>query len=205
MILEINPQNPQDRHIKRVVECLREGGVIVYPTDTTYGLGCDLYCKNAIERILAIKRMPRNKLLSMVCSDLRDISQYGFVDNTAYKIMKRSLPGPYTFVLKATKLVPKIMLTRQRTIGIRVPNEAISLTLGQQLGHPILSTSVRLPDTEEILSEPYEIQQRLGHLVDIVIDAGIILPTPSTVISLVEGVPEILREGKGLEEFLAQS
>jgi len=203
MILELNSQNPQIRHIRKIVEVIRQGGVVVYPTDTTYGLGCDLNNKSAIERILAIKKMPRNKMLSVVASDLRDISQYAYVNNNSYKIMKRLLPGPYTFVLQATKLVPKIMLTRQRTIGIRVPDNNISLELVKEMGHPIISTSVRLPDSEQILTEPYEIQERLGHLVDIIIDSGIILPNPSTVIDLTNDTPEIIREGKGVDEVLA--
>ncbi len=202
MIIEIHSENPQPRLVKKVAEVLRSGGVIVYPTDTTYGIGCDLNNKAAIERVLAIKKMPRNKLLSIVCSDIRDVSQYAYLTNNAYKIMKRLLPGPYTFVLQATKLVPKIMLTRQKTIGIRVPDNNIALSIVKELGHPIISTSVRLPNSDHILTEPYEVEERLGHLVDIIIDAGIILPYPSTIIDLTSDVPQIIREGKGVEKVL---
>ncbi len=199
MILELNSENPQPRLIKQIAEVMKSGGLAVYPTDTTYGLGCDINNKAAIERILAIKRMPRNKLLSIICCDLRDVSQYAYVSNNAYKIIKRLAPGPYTFVLQATKLVPKIMLTRQKTIGARLPSNNIALAIAKELGRPIISTSVRLPNNDVILTEPYEIQERLGHLVEIVVDSGIILPFPSTVVDLTRDVPEILREGKGAE------
>ncbi len=199
MILELNSENPQPRLIKQIAEVMKSGGLAVYPTDTTYGLGCDINNKAAIERIHAIKRMPRNKLLSIICCDLRDVSQYAYVSNNAYKIIKRLAPGPYTFVLQATKLVPKIMLTRQKTIGARLPSNNIALAIAKELGRPIISTSVRLPNNDVILTEPYEIQERLGHLVEIVVDSGIILPFPSTVVDLTRDVPEILREGKGAE------
>ena len=201
MLLEINTENPQVRHVRRVVETIKKGGIVVYPTDSTYGFGCDLFNKRAMEKILAIKRMPKNKLLSLICPDLKLVSQYGYVTNQSYKLMKRCLPGPYTFVLKATQLVPRIMMTKQKTIGIRMPENQVALDIVTELGHPIITTSVRL-ENEEIMSEPYEIEERLGHLVDIVIDAGIILPYPSSVLDLSGEEPVVLREGKGDTSFI---
>lgn len=203
MLLEINQEYPQGRLIRQIVESIREGGIVIYPTDTTYGFGCDLFNRKAVEKILAIKRVPRNKLLSLICSDLKVVSQYGHLTNQAYKLMKRCLPGPYTFILKATQLVPRVMMTRQKTIGIRIPENKVALGIVEQLGHPIITTSVRLQG-EEIMCEPIEIDKRLGHLVDTVIDAGIILPYPSSIIDLSVDTPLVLREGKGDTSFVVE-
>lgn len=203
MLLEIDPERPQPRLIKRVVDQMRQDGVIVYPTDTTYAFACDLLNKRGVEKILAIKRMPKNKMLSLICSDLKDVSQYAYVTNTSYKLMKRCLPGAYTFILKATQLVPRITLTKQKTIGIRVPDNQIAMAIVQELGHPFVTASVRLED-EEIMSEPIEIHARIGHLLDVVIDAGIILPRPSSIIDLSVEPPLILRSGQGDVTFITQ-
>ncbi len=201
MLLEVNTQNPEKRKIKQQAELLRDGGIVIYPTDTTYAFGCDMYNKHGVEKILAIKRMPRNKLLSLVCGDLKEASQYGFLENSSYKIMKRCLPGPYTFILKATKLVPRIMVTKRKTIGIRIPDNRIALDLVEELGHPIITASVRL-EGEEIMGEPWDMHERLGHLVDSVLDAGIILPYESSVVDLSGDSPEVIREGKGDLDFI---
>lgn len=203
MLLPMNTQNPQIRNIRKVVEVMKAGGIVVYPTDTTYAFGCDLFNKHAVEKILGIKKMPKDKLLSLICADLKTVSQYGYVTNSSYKLMKHCLPGPYTFVLKATQLVPRIMMTKQKTIGVRMPQCAIALAIVEELGHPLITASVALPG-EEIMSEPYEINERLGHLVEIVIDAGIILPDPSSIIDLSVEPPLILREGKGDVSFITQ-
>ncbi len=203
MLLPISTEHPQPRKIRQVVDVIKRGGIIVYPTDTTYGFGCDLFNKRAMEKILAIKRMPKDKLLSLICSDLQTFSQYGHVTNQSYKLMKRCLPGPYTFILKATQLVPRIMMTKQKTIGVRMPENPVATAIVEELGHPIITTSVGLPD-EEIMSESWEIEDRLGHLVDLVIDAGIILPFPSSIIDLSVEPPVILREGKGDISFITQ-
>lgn len=203
ILLAMNTQNPPARNVKRAVEALKSGGIIVYPTDTTYALGCDLFDKRAVEKILSIKRMPKDKLLSLICPDLKTVSQYGFVSNQSYKLMKRCLPGPYTFVLKATQLVPRIMMTRQKTIGVRMPQDNIALAIVTELGHPIITASAALPG-EEAMSEPYEINARVGHVVEVVIDAGIILPNPSTIVDLSVEPPVIIREGKGDISFITE-
>jgi tRNA threonylcarbamoyl adenosine modification protein (Sua5/YciO/YrdC/YwlC family) len=195
MLLTINPNNPQKRLVNKVIEVLDQGGLIIYPTDTFYGIGCDLFNKKSITRIYQLKRRPLTKPFSFVCADLKDISLYAKVSNHAYRIMRRSLPGPYTFVLEGTRLVPKLMLTSRRTVGIRVPDNKICLHIVKSLGRPIISTSVNL-------AEPLEIHDTYSPMVDIVIDGGVISYEPSTVISLVDDNPEVLREGKGEIDFL---
>ena len=196
MIISINPQNPQLRLIKRVIEVLKGGSVIGYPTDTIYGIGCDLFNKEAIERIYRLKKHNRNKPLSFICSNLKDISRYAHVSNYAYKTMKRLLPGAYTFILESTKLVPKMVMTKQKTVGIRVPDNPICLTLVRELGHPIISTSVYRPD-EELCSDPREIEERFGKSLDLVIDGGIIAAEHSSIIDLTDEFPKVIRKGKG--------
>lgn len=196
MMIKINPRNPQIRLIRRVVEVLEDGGVIAYPTDTIYGFGCSLYNKKGIERIYQIKGIEKNRPFSFICADLKDISMYAKVSNYAYKTMKRLLPGPYTFILEGTKLVPKIMLTRRKTAGIRVPNNPICLALVRELGHPIISTSATSPEGETFY-DPAEIEKKVGKLLDLVIDAGPLISEPSSVIDLTEETPKVLRKGKG--------
>ena len=196
MLLRINPQNPQPRLIKKVVETLNQGGVIAYPTDTVYGFGCSLFNKKGIERIYLIKRSEKNRPFSFICADLKDISLYTKVSNYAYKTMKRLLPGPYTFILEGTRLVPKIMLTKRSTAGIRVPDNQICLSIVKELGHPIISTSAQL-SKGEVFYDPGEIEQKAGKLLDAVIDGGILFSEPSSVIDLTDDQPKILREGKG--------
>jgi tRNA threonylcarbamoyl adenosine modification protein (Sua5/YciO/YrdC/YwlC family) len=183
-----------------VVEALEDGGVIAYPTDTVYGFGCSLYNKKAIERIYLLKRSEKNRPFSFICADLKDISLYCKVPKYAYKIMKRLLPGPYTFVLEGTKLVPKIMLTKRKTAGIRVPDNPISLAIVTELGHPVISTSAMLPGGET-LYDPADIDQHLGKSLDLVIDGGVLASEPSSVIDLTGDAPKILRRGKGDVSF----
>ena len=196
MIVQINPQNPQERLLRQAVQALTDGGLIAYPTDTCYAIGCDLYNTKGIARIYQIKRRPLSKPFSFICADLKNISEYAQVGNFAYKTMKRLLPGPYTFVLEASRLVPKILQTKRRTVGIRVPDHPIALVLVRLLGHPIISTSASLPDGP-VESDPYEIEEKFKPHLGLVIDAGIILPAPSSIISFIDDVPEIIREGKG--------
>jgi tRNA threonylcarbamoyl adenosine modification protein (Sua5/YciO/YrdC/YwlC family) len=196
MLFRINPQNPQPRLIKKIVEILNQGGVIAYPTDTVYGFGCSLFNKKGIERIYLIKRSEKNRPFSFICADLKDISLYTKVSNYAYKTMKRLLPGPYTFILEGTRLVPKIMLTKRSTAGIRVPDNQICLAIVKELGHPIISTSAQLSEGE-VFYDPGEIQQKTGKLLDAVVDGGILVSEPSSVIDLTDDQPKILREGKG--------
>jgi tRNA threonylcarbamoyl adenosine modification protein (Sua5/YciO/YrdC/YwlC family) len=201
MLLKIHDKNPQMRLIRKAVQVLRDGGIVVYPTDTAYGMGCDLFNKRGIERIYEIKRRSRTQPFSFICSDLSDISNYAVVTNYAYKIMKRLLPGPYTFILGASRLVPKILLPKRKEVGIRIPDHEVCLSLVREFGGPIISTTVRLPD-EEILTDPEIIEERIGHSVDLVIDSGILSPELSTVVSLVGNTPEIIREGKGDSDVL---
>jgi tRNA threonylcarbamoyl adenosine modification protein (Sua5/YciO/YrdC/YwlC family) len=196
MVLSINSQNPQIRLIKKAVDVLKDGGVIIYPTDTVYGMGCDLSNKRGIERIYEIKKRSKKRPLSFVCADLKHISQYARVSDYAYKTMKRFLPGPYTFILEASRLVPKIILPKRPTTGIRVPDNQICLSLIRELGQPIISTSVQSPEGED-LGNPALIQEYFGRIVDLIIDGGMIKPEPSSVISLVDDNIELLRIGKG--------
>jgi tRNA threonylcarbamoyl adenosine modification protein (Sua5/YciO/YrdC/YwlC family) len=195
-VLAINAQNPQMRLIRKAVDVLKDGGVIIYPTDTVYGLGCDLSNKRGIERIYDIKKRNKKQPLSFVCSDLKHISQYARVTDYAYKTMKRLLPGPYTFILEASRLVPKIILPKRPTTGIRVPDNEICLYLIRELGQPIISTSVKTQDGED-LGNPSIIDEHFGRIVDLIIDGGIIDPQPSSVISLIDDSAQVLRIGKG--------
>jgi len=196
MILAINPKNPQLRLIRKVIEVLEQGGAIGYPTDTVYGVGCDLFNQEAIRKIHRLKKMEGKKPLSFICSDLKDISRYAHVSNYAYKMMKRLLPGPYTFVLTATKLVPKIAMTKQNTVGIRIPDNKICLSLVRELGHPIISTSVYKPD-EGLYNDPAEIEERFAKQLDLVIDGGVIVAEHSSIIDLTDEFPKVIRKGKG--------
>jgi tRNA threonylcarbamoyl adenosine modification protein (Sua5/YciO/YrdC/YwlC family) len=196
MLIEINPQNPQERLIQRVVEILRGGGVIAYPTDTYYGIGCDIMNKKAIERIYQLKQRDRKKPFSFICSGLKNISAYAKVSNYAYKTMRRLLPGPYTFILDGSKLVPQIMLTRRKTAGIRVPDNTICLGLVESLGNPVISTSAASPDGT-LFYEPSFIDDFFGSRLDAVIDGGPVPGQPSSVISLTDDMPEVIRKGIG--------
>jgi len=195
MLLSLNQDNPQKRLVSKVVQVLDQGGLIVYPTDTFYGIGCDLFNKKSIKQVYQLKRRPLTKPFSFVCANLKDISLYAQVSNHAYRIMKRSLPGPYTFVLEGTRLVPKLMLTKRRTVGIRVPDNKICLAIVEGLGRPIISTSIHL-------EEPSVIHDTYSSLVEIVIDGGVISHEPSTVVSLIDDNPEVIREGKGEINFI---
>jgi len=201
MYLKINPHNPQARLIDKVVEILREGGVIAYPTDTCYGLGCDLLNKKAIERIYQIKQQDQEQPFSFICADLTNISRYAKVTNYAYKTMKRFLPGPYTFILDGSKLVPKMMLTKRKTAGIRVPNHPICMSIIEKLGNPIISTSVTKPD-RTMVNDPFLIEEYLGKRIDVIIDGGPVPGEPSSVISLIDDTPVVIRKGLGDVEGL---
>lgn len=196
MILEINPQNPQQRLVRRVVDLLDGGGVIAYPTDTTYGIGCSIFSKKGLERIYQLKQRERKKPFSFICGDLSEISRYAQVSNYAYKILKRFLPGPYTFVLPATGVVPDLLLTKQKTAGIRMPENAICLSLVRELGHPIVTTSANISG-EEPIGDPRLVEAEMGKLLDLVIDGGGLSADVSSVVSLIDDYPEVLRQGIG--------
>jgi len=196
MLININPKNPQPRLIQKVAEALKDGATIAYPTDTYYGIGCDIISKKATAKIYRLKQRSQKKPFSFICSDLKNISQYAKVSNYAYKTMKRLLPGPYTFVLEGSKLVPKMMLTAQKTAGIRVPDHPICFALVKQLGRPIISTTATLSNGE-ILSDPSAIFDALGTQIDIVIDGSTVPGRPSSVVSLIGDMPEVIRVGLG--------
>jgi tRNA threonylcarbamoyl adenosine modification protein (Sua5/YciO/YrdC/YwlC family) len=196
MLVAINNQNPQMWLIRRAVETLKNGGIVIYPTDTVYGMGCDLFNKRGIEMIYAIQRRNRKQPLSFVCANLKDISRYARVSNDAYKIMRRLLPGPYTFILEASRLVPKIILPKRQTTGIRIPDNRICQALVAELGSPVISTSVK-DEAGELLSDPRVIEELFGKRVDMIVDGGIIAAEPSSVVSLLEGGVEVIRAGKG--------
>jgi len=196
MLIQINAQNPQQRLITKVVEVMRKGGIIAYPTDTYYGIGCDIMNKKAIEKIYLLKQRNKTKPFSFICSGFKNISDYAKVSNYAYKTMKRLLPGPYTFVLEGSKLVPKIMLTKRKTAGIRVPDNSICLALVEALGNPIISTSATKPDGT-IFFHPSLIHDYYQSRIDIIIDGGPVPGYPSSVISLIHDIPEVIREGRG--------
>lgn len=200
-IVQINPQNPQQRLIEQVVALLKQGGVVAYPTDTMYGIGCDIYNQKAIKRIYQIKKRDKNKPFSFICASLKDVSQYCFLSNSAYRLMKKCLPGPFTFILPAMKIVPKIMLSKQKTVGIRVPDNKICSQIVECLGNPIVTTSASLQD-DFFPAEAFEVEEKMGKFVDLIIDGETLTPSLSTVVSLVDEKVEILRAGKGnLAEF----
>lgn len=193
---ELHPQNPQLRYINKAVEVLKEGGVIIYPTDTVYGLGCDIFNRDALERIYIIKNETETKLFSFLCADLTDISKYAKVSDYAYKMMKKLIPGPYTFVLPAAKEVPKKLWTKRKTVGIRVPNNEIARTLAKELGNPILSTSATTRKGE-LIFDPLEIRSVFNVSVDLMLSMGALTGTPSSIVDLSGEEPEIIREGGG--------
>src|SRR5210317_631599 len=196
MLININPINPQERLVRKVADTLKGGGIIAYPTDTHYGIGCDILNKKAIERIYQLKQRNKNKPFSFICSGLKNISDYAKVSNYAYKTMRRLLPGPYTFILEGSKLVPKIMLTKRKTAGIRVPDHKICLELVEGLGNPIINTSATMPDGS-ILNDASLIHDIFKNRIDLVIDGDIVPGKPSSVISLINDTPEVIRKGMG--------
>lgn len=198
MLIHLHPVNPQPRQIKTIVECLLDGGVIIYPTDTIYGLGCDIYQKKAVERICRIKKVdPEKAQLSFVCHDLSDLSKYTkSISTPLYRLLKNYLPGPYTFILPASKEVPRILQSKKSTIGLRVPDNVIANTIVEQLGHPLLSAS--LPgDMVEEYTDPELMLENFEKLVDIVIDGGMGGMKPSTIIDCTIEPYEVIRQGLG--------
>lgn len=198
MLLRVHPVSPQERHIQAIVNCLREGGIIIYPTDTIYGLGCDIYQPKAIERIARIKQVePSKAQLSFICYDLSDLSKYAkSISTPLYRMLKSYLPGPYTFILPASKEVPKILKSKKNTIGLRVPNNIIARCIVKNLGHPILSTSLPGEMVEEY-TDPELIEKKFKNLVNIVVDGGVGGMIPSTIIDCTKEPYELIRKGAG--------
>jgi tRNA threonylcarbamoyl adenosine modification protein (Sua5/YciO/YrdC/YwlC family) len=198
MLIQIHPENPQARLVKQVAECLKDGGVIIYPTDTIYGLGCDIAKQKAIARICLIKNIdPQKAQLSFICRDLSNLSDYTkSIDTPLYRLLKSYLPGPYTFILPASSAVPRILQSKKSTIGLRVPDNIICRDILEALGNPILSAS--LPgDMVEEYTDPEVIHEKFGHLVDMVIDGGIGGMVPSTIVDCTSDEWKITRQGLG--------
>lgn len=202
---EIHPDNPQARLIKQAAEIINQGGVIIYPTDSSYAIGCHLGDKKAVDKIRMIRQLDKDHNFTLVCRDLSEISHYAQVDNINYRLMKTLTPGPYTFILPATREVPKRLLNpKRKTIGIRVPDNAVCSALLTELGQPIMSSTLSLPNEEYPLTDPYQIRLQLESVVDLIIDGGYSGHEPTTVVNLTDDKPEILRQGLGSADWLTQ-
>ena len=203
MLIRIHPDNPQPRQVKQVTTLLENDGVIIYPTDTVYGLGCSIFSKKAMRRIAQIKKVnPNKKPLTIICTNTSHIQEYAQgIPNDVFKVMRRLLPGPYTFIFKASRIIPKIMLTPRSTVGIRWPDHPIAQSIVETLGHPILSSSLRLSE-DELYDDPSELHDHYENQVDAVVDGGVIYAENSTIIDFSEGDPEIVRRGKGAVDWL---
>ncbi|MEM7400786.1 MAG: L-threonylcarbamoyladenylate synthase [Pseudomonadota bacterium] len=201
----IHPVTPQKRLIRGAVEIIDQGGLIVYPTDSCYALGCHIGDKQAMQRIRKIRNVDEKHHLTLVCRDLSELSNYAIVDNSSYRMMKNCTPGPYTFLLKATHEVPRRLQTpKRKTIGLRVPDHPITLALCEELGQPLMSSTLILPDRNEPLSDPLEMRELLGNRVDLIIDGGYCGIEATTVIDFVEKGPAVLRQGKGDASWLTE-
>jgi tRNA threonylcarbamoyl adenosine modification protein (Sua5/YciO/YrdC/YwlC family) len=203
MLLNIHPENPDPKRMQQVLDCLRGGGVVIYPTDTVYSIGCDLMNVKAVARVAHLKGLkPEKANFSLICYDLSHISEYARIETPDYKLMKKSLPGPFTFILNASSKVPKIFKSNKKTVGIRVPDNKIARDLVQLLGNPLIATSVHdEDDVIEYTTDPELIHEKYHNLVDIVINGGFGNNEASTVVDLTSGEPEIVRQGIGNLEF----
>ena len=195
MLLSIHDEHPEPRKIRRAVDLLNDGGVIAYPTDTMYGLGCDLFNKKAIDRLYQIKQIPRTHQFTFICPDLSDIARYAIVDNQQYRLLRRFLPGPYCFILQATREVPKIVQSKRKTVGIRVPRHEVILAIVRELGRPVINTTAAPVDGEPLL-DPSEIDEQFKGLA-LTLDAGAGGTLPTTVVDLTGGKIQVIREGAG--------
>jgi len=200
---EIHSDNPQARLIYQAAEIIRKGGVVVYPTDTVYALACHLGDKQALDRIKRIRRLDDKHNFTLICRDLAQSSTFVKISNDAHRLIKNLTPGAFTFIIDATKEVPKrVMHAKRKTIGIRIPDNKVALALVEALGEPLLSTSLILPDADYALSDPYEIRELLEHELDLIIDAGVIDSEPSTIIACTGGTVAVVRQGKGVASML---
>ena len=204
MLLSINPVNPQPRRIQQVVDVLQNDGIIIYPTDTVYGLGCSIFSKKAMKRLYQIKKVNQKKPLTFICANQTEVQEYTQgIPTDVFKLLRRKLPGPYTFVFKASKIVPKMMLTPRSTVGLRWPDHPIANEIVAALGHPILSSSLRI-SADELYEDPHELHEKYKKQVDLIVYGGAIFAENSTIIDFSHGTPEISRMGKGSVEWLEQ-
>jgi tRNA threonylcarbamoyl adenosine modification protein (Sua5/YciO/YrdC/YwlC family) len=196
MIIEWDPSRPKKKVTQLIKETLINGGIMAYPTDTIYGMGCDLFNIKAIRKLYLMKRLDEKRALSIICRDFKDVSTYAVMSNFAFEVLKGCLPGPYTFILKARKIMPKLLMTVKKEVGVRIPDHPIPVGVAEMIDRPVINTSARLSGGE-VFTDPRDIEKAFRGSIDMVIDGGIILSDPSTLISLVEDRVEILREGKG--------
>jgi len=196
MLQEINPQNPKPEKIEQIVEVLKNGGIIVYPTDTIYGLGCDIFNKKAVAKIYQIKKREKKKPMSIICTDLKEIAKYAVIPDYAFMLLKKCLPGPYTFILKARSQTPKTVLSKNKTVGIRIPDNKICLEIVKKLGNPIITTSLNISG-QKVLTNPNQLTKEMSSKLDLIVDAGTLNQEPSSIIDLSSTVPIILRKGRG--------
>lgn len=196
IVLKIDEKSPESEKIEKIVEALKNGAIMVYPTDTIYGLGCDIFKKQAIEKIYQLKKRERKKPLSIICAGIKEVAKYAIIQDYAYRLMKKYLPGPYTFILKAKNEMPKTFLSKNRTVGIRIPDNKVCLEIAQKLGNPIITTSLNVSG-EEVMTDPKELSKELQNKIDIIIDNGPLPKEASSVIDLSGDKPIILRPGKG--------
>ena len=197
-IFELHPDNPQARLLRKAVQIIEDGGLVVYPTDSGYALGCRLGDKSAVAKITRIRQLEETHNLTLMCRDLSELSTYAQFDSTVFRLLKAFTPGSYTFILPATREVPRLMMhPKRRTLGLRIPDHPIALALLEALHAPLMSTTLILPEADAPLSEPQAIHDILGHRVDLIIDGGVCSPEPTTIVDLVSGLPKVLREGKG--------
>lgn len=202
-LLQIHPDNPQARLIKRACELIREGAVVVYPTDSAYALGCQLGNRQALDRIMQLRQVDKHHNFTLMCRDLSELGTYAKVDNAMFRLLKANTPGPYTFIMNGTSEVPKRLLHEKRkSIGLRIPDNQVALALLEELNEPLLTSSLILAGETEPLTDPYDIQDRIGNLVDVIIDGGYCGLEPTTVVDLRDDVPVILRQGAGPAEAL---
>jgi len=205
MLLSIHSEDPEPRKIQQVVKTLEKGGVIIYPTDTVFGIGCDIFNKKAVERICKIRHIDPNKArLSFICQDLSQIAEYSWqLDNQLFKLLKRNLPGPFTFILKSGNAVPKVLKNNKRTIGVRIPDNKVVNKIVESLGRPMLSISLKVNDSEdepEYFKEAWEVEEAIGKIVDLIIDGQPAGDTPSTLVDCTSGAYEVIRQGAGVLE-----
>ncbi len=196
-LFQIHPDNPQQRLIRGAVEILRSGGIIVYPTDSCYALGCQIGDKKAMEGMRRIRQIDDKHDFTLMCSDMAQTAHYANMDNIAFRLIRNLTPGPYTFILPAMKIVPKRLLTKRKTIGVRIPENSITMAMLEELGEPILTTTLLLPGEEYPMIDPYDMRDTLGNQVELVIDGGYCGMEPTTVVELLDDVPRVVRQGKG--------
>ena len=197
-LIEVHPGEPQPHRVQKIVERIRDGGLIAYPTDSSYAFGCRIGDRKPIELIHRIRRTDKRHNFTLVCADLSEISVYARVDNWAYRLIKSLTPGPYTFILPATRQLPKMLQNpKRRTIGIRVPDHPLVSAMLEELGEPIMSSTLSLPGDDRPLTDPLEIEERIGHQIDVIVDAGPTGIEPTTVLDLSSGAVEVLRAGRG--------